>query len=93
MTQGSYAFETASIESQKAGIRISIGKNTTAFVKLPNSDSFGMVDWYPGLRRLGRGRPKINGTDTSASAGDIASNEEAAGDAAANEAAQTTEGN
>jgi hypothetical protein len=92
MTQGSYAFETTPIESQKTGIRISIGKNTTAFVKLPNSDSFGLVEWYPGLRRSARGRPRINGIDTGSSPDDIVSGEEAAGDAAADETSQALEG-
>jgi len=84
MTQGSFNFETSGVESQKAGIRISLGKNTVAFVRLPNTDSFGLLEWYPGLKRTGVVRRRFNG-DQSASPGDdsAAGDEEAAGDAAA----------
>ena len=82
MTQGSFAFEAAAVESQKTGIRISLGKNTPVFVKLPGTDSFGLVDWYPGLRRGGSKSArasKANGSVLSAPLGDNAGSEVAVG--------------
>jgi hypothetical protein len=46
LSQGSFAFETSGETQQKNSIRISLGKNSAAFVKLPNSDLFGLVEWY-----------------------------------------------
>lgn len=51
MVQGTYDFGAGNVDSQKQGIRIALGKNTVAFVKLPNTDLFGMIEWYPGLKR------------------------------------------
>jgi hypothetical protein len=48
MLQGTYDFEGSSAEQQKQSIRISLGKNSPVFVKLPNTDKFGLVEWYGG---------------------------------------------
>lgn len=50
LVQGSFNFGTSGAENQKNSIRISLGKNSAAFVRLPNTDLFGLVEWY--------GRPK-----------------------------------
>ena len=46
LTQGSFDFGTSGAEAQKNGIRISLGKNSAMFVRLPNTDLFGLVEWY-----------------------------------------------
>lgn len=46
LTQGSFAFETSGAENQKNSIRISLGKNSAQFSRLPNSDLFGLPEWY-----------------------------------------------
>lgn len=64
LTQGSFAFETSGVENQKNSIRISLGKNSAAFVRLPNSDMFGLCDWY-GVRTRQRPRKAANGSEAS----------------------------
>jgi hypothetical protein len=69
LTQGSFSFETSGADSQKNSIRISLGKNSVTFVKLPNSDLFGLVEWYGGRAPRRRARvidTILNDTDTSA---------------------------
>ena len=46
LLQGSFSFGTSGADSQKNSIRISLGKNSTTFVKLPGSDLFGLAEWY-----------------------------------------------
>lgn len=46
MLQGTFNFETTGADAQKNGIRISLGKNSAAFVRLPNTDLFGLIEWY-----------------------------------------------
>jgi len=89
LCDGSFAFDTSGAEAQKNGIRISLGKNSVAFVKLPNSDLFGLVEWY-GARPRKPSAKKTNGVPAApASAG----GEKAADDAAADEQqTETTEG-
>jgi hypothetical protein len=65
--QGTFNFESSGAEAQKAGIRISLGKNSATFVRLPNTDLFGLVEWYgkkPG--KPGRKAPSENGTASPA---------------------------
>ena len=76
LTQGSYDFGNGDLEAQKQGIRISLGKNSVTFVKLPNSDKFGLVDWY-GLRR--RTRPRL----AESLASDAATDDQSADDQSA----------
>lgn len=88
LSQGTYDFGTAGADAQKQSIRISLGKNTAAFVRLPNTDLFGLVEWYPGLKKAGKPRKtgdKDQGTSTAAddSGGDVGGVEEAAGGTAA----------
>lgn len=56
LLQGSFDFGTNSSESQKQSIKISLGKNSSAFVKLPNTELFGLAEWYPGLKKAARPR-------------------------------------
>jgi hypothetical protein len=84
LLQGTYDFGTTNADQQKQGIRIALGKNSAAFVKLPNTDLFGLVEWYG--QRPRRQRPRINDPETPAAA-DEADGEETAVPAAAPEAA------
>jgi hypothetical protein len=77
LTQGSFSFETSGADSQKNSIRISLGKNSVTFVKLPNSDLFGLVEWYGG--RAPRRRVRLQVTDAT-SADDAETGAEAGGD-------------
>jgi hypothetical protein len=79
LSEGSFDFDTSGIEAQKNGIRISLGKNSVAFVKLPNTDLFGLAEWYGARQRKGAPK-KANGT---ASPSTSSASEEAAGDTAA----------
>lgn len=63
LTQGTFNFETSGADAQKNGVRISLGKNSTTFVKLPNTDLFGLVEWY-GKRPGKPGRKASNGEPT-----------------------------
>jgi hypothetical protein len=56
LLQGSFAFETSGPDAQKNSIRISLGKNSVTFVKLPNSEHFGLVEWYGGVAKRKRSR-------------------------------------
>ena len=64
LTEGTYDFGSAGAENQKQSIRISLGKNSVTFVRLPNTDLFGLLEWYPGLRKTSR---RKTGDDTAAS--------------------------
>jgi hypothetical protein len=46
LTEGSFDFETTGVDAQKNSIRISLGKNSASFVRLPNSELFGLLEWY-----------------------------------------------
>jgi hypothetical protein len=70
LTQGSYDFGTNDIEAQKHGVRTSIGKNSVTFVKLPNSDKFGLVDWY-GARARRVVRPRLNSDQSAEASADV----------------------
>jgi hypothetical protein len=86
LMQGSFNFGTSGADAQKNSIRISLGKNTATFVRLPNSDLFGLSEWYG--KKLGRPR-KTNGASSAAPETD---GEEAAVEPpAATETAQETE--
>lgn len=75
LMQGSFSFETAGADNQKNSIRISLGKNSTTFVKLPNSDLFGLVEWY-GKRSSKPGRkaslPGVQATGATGTEDDMA---------------------
>jgi hypothetical protein len=62
LTQGSFAFETMGADAQKNSIKISLGKNSSTFVKLPNTELFGLTEWYGGRR----GKPGRKSTAASA---------------------------
>jgi hypothetical protein len=87
LTQGSFNFGSSNVETQKNSIRISLGKNTATFVRLPNSDLFGLCEWYG--KKLGRPR-KTNGSTSAAPETD--GEEAAAEQPAATETEQETEG-
>ncbi|MEX2315552.1 MAG: hypothetical protein WD669_00255 [Pirellulales bacterium] len=56
MRAGGFEFEGRSEDKALHGLKISLSKNTTAFLKLPNG-KFGLAEWY-GRRDS---RPKQNG--------------------------------
>jgi hypothetical protein len=49
LSLGGYQFGTDKKESAIRGLRISLGKSTKAFHKLPNG-SFGLMEWYPEIK-------------------------------------------
>jgi hypothetical protein len=65
LLQGTYDFGTTNAEQQRQSIRISLGKNSVTFVKLPNTDLFGLPEWY-GQRP--RRRVRINGDQQASTA-------------------------
>jgi hypothetical protein len=67
LVAGSYSFDTNGAEAQKNSIRISLGKNSQTFIKLPNSDLFGLVEWY-GTRGKKSARRGSGDKDDSVSA-------------------------
>jgi hypothetical protein len=87
LLQGAYDFGPGNADQQKRGISIALGKNTAVFVRLPNSDLFGLLEWYPGLKRTTRVRARLDqptSGDQPASTGS-AGDEEAAEPPAARE--------
>jgi hypothetical protein len=51
LMQGTFDFKNSDVEDQKQSIRISLGKNSAMFVKLPKTELFGLAEWYPGLKK------------------------------------------
>jgi hypothetical protein len=86
---GSFDFGTNGVDAQKTGIRISLGKNSAAFVKLPNSDVFGLRDWYGSVPR--KNPRKLSPGPSPESASQAGEGEEAADDAAASDVDQIRE--
>jgi hypothetical protein len=78
LTQGSFSFDTSGVEAQKNSIRISLGKNSATFARLPNSDLFGLVEWY-GIRgrKTGRKQPGAEADTLATSDGSPSAEEEA----------------
>ena len=94
MMQGSFNFETAGADNQKNSIRISLGKNSTTFVRLPNSDLFGLVEWYgkrskPGRKASGSGVPASGAGGTEDDLADNGDEDHAIGDDAQAETADS----
>ncbi len=56
LTSGAYEFESKKEVYAKRGLAIALAKNTVTFRKLPNSDVFGLVTWYPAAKTP-NGRP------------------------------------
>lgn len=49
LQSGGYDFgKTKNLEK---AVQISLGKNTNTFVRLPNSDAFGLADWYGNVKK------------------------------------------
>jgi hypothetical protein len=78
LVQGSFNFGTSGAENQKNSIRISLGKNSAAFVRLPNSDLFGLVEWYGGRPKKAK---KNSSGGSSSEETENEAEEPAAGDA------------
>lgn len=49
LVQGGFKFDTSNEENRKRNLRISLGKNTAQFHKLPNG-LFGLTEWYPNVK-------------------------------------------
>lgn len=81
LLQGSFSFGTSGADSQKTSIRISLGKNSTTFVKLPGSDLFGLAEWYG--KKPKRTRLQMLTGQTNADEDDAADAGEDVGDIAA----------
>lgn len=80
LSTGSFKFEGSGAEAQKNSIRISLGKNSQTFVRLPNTDLFGLVEWYPGMGGKKSGR-KSAGKDSAAETAEEESGAEVEADA------------
>ncbi len=83
LIQGAYDFGTTNPESQKQSIRISLGKNTVTFVRIPSTDLFGLLEWYPGLRKAGKPRKNGEKDQLASSAADSAAADEGGNEEAA----------
>lgn len=59
LVQGSFGFETSGQDAQRNSIKISLGKNSAMFVRLPNSDRYGLADWYGKKPKLQRKSPSV----------------------------------
>ncbi len=46
---GGFDFKKA--KDHERAVSISLGKNTAAFVQMPHSDTFGLVEWYGDIKR------------------------------------------
>jgi len=64
LSAGSFKFEGNGAEAQKNSIRISLGKNSQTFVRLPGTDLFGLVEWYPGMGGKKSGRKSATGKES-----------------------------
>jgi hypothetical protein len=84
LMQGTFNFETSGVEAQKNSIRISLGKNSALFARLPNTDLFGLAEWYG--RRTPRKGARVTGNDSTSPA----SESDDGGEAAEQPAAETT---
>ncbi|HEY1709246.1 MAG TPA: hypothetical protein VGG10_13335 [Rhizomicrobium sp.] len=73
LTQGSFDFGTSGADAQKNSIRISLGKNSAVFVRLPNTDLFGLVEWY-GVKKPSKSR-KVSTDVTATDVADEAAND------------------
>ena len=67
LTQGGYQFDAKDETNAMRGLRISLGKNTQKFHKLPNG-VFGLVAWYPNLKVPQRGNATADEEDNGKSA-------------------------
>lgn len=75
LTEGSFGFETSGAEAQKNSIRISLGKNSASFVRLPNSELFGLPEWWG--KRAGKPGRKAAGAEVEGSASDLTADADA----------------
>ena len=65
MTSGGYVFDAKDDENAKRGLRISLGKSTHTFHKLPNG-KFGLLEWYPAIKPAkANGAKSSNGDSTT----------------------------
>jgi hypothetical protein len=56
-------FDFGKTKDLERAVSISLGKNTAAFLQLPNSDTFGLVEWYPDAKRsVENKKPKMKKT-------------------------------
>jgi hypothetical protein len=62
MVAGGYHFGGKNEDNNKRGLYITLGKNTTAFHKLPNG-RYGLRGWYPDIKGSKDTKGKGNGTE------------------------------
>lgn len=82
LVAGSFAFDTSGAEQQKNSIRISLGKNSAVFVKLPGTELFGLREWYGTGSGGGRRPSSRRSTSETSTDADPGADEGTAGDAA-----------
>lgn len=67
-------FDFGKTKELDRAVSISLGKNTQSFVQLPNSDAFGLLEWYPDVRKpVKREAKDRNGNDQDASKKEVSS--------------------
>tara|TARA_A100001391_G_scaffold180564_1_gene146104 strand:+ start:185 stop:688 length:504 start_codon:yes stop_codon:yes gene_type:complete len=49
LVKGGYEFDAKNDDNAMRGLRISLGKSTHTFHKLPNGD-YGLIEWYPAIK-------------------------------------------
>jgi len=53
MKAGGYQFDNKDSVIAARNVAIALGKNP-AFIKVPNTDTWGLAEWYPGATRYKR---------------------------------------
>jgi len=61
MQKGGFEFDGRSDDKALHGLKISLSKNTTTFIKLPNG-KFSLAEWYA-ASKVGRGKTNGNGRE------------------------------
>lgn len=72
LDKGGFQFGSNKRDSNIRGLRITLGKSTRDFHKLPNG-SYGLVEWYPEIKS---GKIKDNGAPSNGDEDDIEAPEE-----------------
>lgn len=66
LCKGGYEFDAKSDENAMRGLRISLGKSSRDFHKLPNGE-YGMTEWYPAVKNA---KTKSSTQEDNQSSGD-----------------------
>ena len=72
LKQGGFAFETKNDENAKRALRVSLSKNTAAFVRVAGAGeaAYGLKEWYPAAKEVKTQSADKNTPTDDESAGD-----------------------